>query len=61
MLYKYDNDYKTLQQWDEHGMLRSSMSMPKRDLNLIAQLNIKENILRKVESCDSNAKKTKSS
>ena len=49
MLYKYDNDYKTLQQWDEHGILRSSMNMPKSDLNLIAQLNIKENILRQVD------------
>lgn len=49
MLYKYDNEYKTLQQWDEHGMLRASMSMPKHDLNLIAQLNIKENILRQVD------------
>lgn len=49
MLYKYDNEYKTLQQWDEHGILRSSMSMPKSDLNLIARLNIKENILREVD------------
>ena len=49
MLYKYDNDYKTLQQWDEHGILRSSMSMPKSDLNLIARLNIKENVLREVD------------
>lgn len=49
MLYKYDNEYKTLQQWDEHGILRSSMSMPKSDLNLIARLNIKENILRQVD------------
>ena len=49
MLYKYDNEYKTLQQYDDHGILRSSMSMPKRDLNLIAQLNIKENILRSVD------------
>ena len=49
MLYKYNNEYKTLQQWDEHGILRSSMSMPKSDLNLIARLNIKENILREVD------------
>ncbi len=47
--YKYDKEYQTLQQWDEHGVLRSSMSMPKSDLNLIAQLNIKENILRNVD------------
>ncbi len=46
--YKYDKEYQTLQQFDKHGILRSSMSMPKSDLSLIAQLNIKENILRKV-------------
>lgn len=49
MSYKYNREYGTLQQFDEHGILRSSMSMPKSDLNLIAQLNIKENILRKVD------------
>lgn len=49
MLYKYNDEYKTLQQWDEYGILRSSMSMPKSDLNLIARLNIKENILRQVD------------
>lgn len=49
MLYKYNDEYKTLQQWDEHGILRSSMSMPESDLNLIARLNIKENILREVD------------
>ena len=49
MLYKYDNEYKTLQQYDDHGILRSSMSMPKRDLKLTAQLNIKEHILRNVD------------
>lgn len=47
--YEYNNEYQTLQQFDEYGVLRSSMSMPKRDLNLIAQLNIKENILRNVD------------
>lgn len=46
--YKYNKEYQTLQQFDKHGILRSSMSMPKSDLSLIAQLNIKENILRKV-------------
>lgn len=50
MSYKYNKEYGTLQQYDEHGILRSSMSMPKSDLNLIARLNIKENILRKVDS-----------
>lgn len=50
MSYKYNKEYGTLQQFDEHGILRSSMSMPKSDLNLLAQLNIKENILRKVDS-----------
>ena len=49
MSYKYNKEYGTLQQFDEHGILRSSMSMPKNDLNKIAQLNIKENILRKVD------------
>lgn len=47
--YKYNKEYNTLQQFDEHGVLRSSMSMPQSDLNLIAQLNIKENILRNVD------------
>jgi hypothetical protein len=50
MSYKYNKDYGTLQQYDEHGVLRSSMSMPKSDLNLIARLNIKENILRVVDT-----------
>ena len=47
--YKYNKEYQTLQQFDANGVLRSSMSMPKSDLNLIAQLNIKENILRNVD------------
>lgn len=47
--YEYNKEYQTLQQFDADGMLRSSMSMPKSDLNLIAQLNIKENILRSVD------------
>ncbi len=49
MSYKYNKEYGVLQQFDEHGTLRCSMSMPKSDLNLIAQLNIKENILRKID------------
>ncbi len=52
MSYKYNKEYGTLQQFDEYGILRSSMSMPKSDLNLIAQLNIKENILRIVDMKD---------
>jgi len=44
--YEYNKEYQTLQQYDEKGMLRSSMSMPQTDLNKLAQLNIKENILR---------------
>jgi hypothetical protein len=46
--YKYNEEYGTLQQIDENSVLKSSLSMPKSDLNSIAQLNIKENILRKV-------------
>jgi hypothetical protein len=52
MSYKYNREYGTLQQFDEHGTMRSSMSMPKSDLSLIAQLSIKENILRKVDIKD---------
>jgi hypothetical protein len=47
--YKYDKEYQTLQQFDANGVLRSSMSMPKSDLNELARLNIKENILRNVD------------
>jgi hypothetical protein len=47
--YKYDKEYQTLQQFDEKGMLRSSMSMPQADLNKLASLNVKMNILRKVD------------
>jgi len=47
--YEYNKEYQTLQQYDEKGMLRSSMSMPQIDLNKLAQLNIKENILRNVD------------
>ena len=51
MKYKYDynKEYQTLQQFDANGVLRSSMSMPQRDLNELARLNIKENILRSVD------------
>lgn len=47
--YEYNKEYKTLQQFDTDGMLRSSMSMPQSDLNELAVLNIKENILRNVD------------
>jgi hypothetical protein len=47
--YKYNKEYQTLQQFDEYGVLRSSMSMPQSDLNELARLNIKENILRNVD------------
>ncbi len=47
--YKYNKDYQTLQQFDDKGVLRSSMSMPQSDLNELARLNIKENILRSVD------------
>ena len=47
--YKYDKEYQTLQQFDANGVLRSSISMPKSDLNKLAQLNIKENILRSID------------
>ena len=47
--YEYNKEYQTLQQFDADGMLRSSMSMPQSDLNELAVLNIKENILRNVD------------
>lgn len=47
--YEYNKEYQTLQQFDEDGVLRSSMSMPQSDLNELAVLNIKENILRNVD------------
>jgi hypothetical protein len=47
--YEYDKEYQTLQQFDANGVLRSSMSMPQSDLNELARLNIKENILRNVD------------
>lgn len=47
--YEYNKEYQTLQQFDANGALRSSMSMPRSDLNKLATLNIKENILRNVD------------
>lgn len=47
--YEYNKEYQTLQQFDANGALRSSMSMPQSDLNELARLNIKENILRSVD------------
>ena len=47
--YEYNKEYQTLQQFDANGVLRSSMSMPQSDLNELARLNIKENILRSID------------
>ena len=47
--YEYNKEYQTLQQFDSNGVLRASMSMPQSDLNELARLNIKENILRNVD------------
>ena len=47
--YEYNKEYQRLQQFDANGVLRSSMSMPQSDLNELAVLNIKENILRSVD------------
>jgi hypothetical protein len=47
--YEYNKQYQTLQQFDVNGVLRSSMSMPQVDLNKLASLNVKMNILRKVD------------
>ncbi len=47
--YRYNKEYQTLQQFDEHGTLRSSMSMPQSDLHELSRLNIRENILRVVD------------
>ena len=54
-IYKYNKEHHTLEQYKD-GMLRACMQMPQSDLNKLARLNIKENILRVVESCDSNEK-----
>jgi len=48
--YVYNKEYQALQQYDEQNNLRSSMSMPQSDLNKLARLNIKENILRNVDT-----------
>lgn len=47
-IYKYNKEYNTLEQYKD-GMLRACMQMPKSDLNKLAQLNTKENILRNVD------------
>lgn len=52
-IYKYNKERNTLEQYKD-GMLRACMQMPQSDLKKLARLNIKENILRVVESCDSN-------
>lgn len=48
--YVYNKEYQSLQKYDENNTLISSMSMPQSDLNKLAQLNIKENILRNVKT-----------
>jgi hypothetical protein len=47
--YKYNKEHSTLEQYKD-GMLRSCMQMPQSDLNELARLNIKENILRNVDT-----------
>jgi hypothetical protein len=47
--YKYNKEHSTLEQYKD-GMLRACMQMPKSDLNKLANLNIKENILRNVDT-----------
>ena len=46
--YKYNKEHCTLEQYKD-GMLRACMQMPISDLNALARLNIKENILRNVD------------
>ena len=48
-IYKYNKEHCTLEQYKD-GMLRACMQMPKSDLNALARLNIKENILRVVDT-----------
>jgi hypothetical protein len=47
--YKYNKEHHTLEQYKD-GMLRACMQMPKSDLNKLANLNIKENILRSIDT-----------
>ena len=47
--YKYNKEHNTLEQYKD-GMLRACMQMPQSDLNKLARLNIKENILRIVDT-----------
>lgn len=46
MLYKYNDEYQTLQQWDEDGILRASMSMSKEDLWKISKLSFNEKTIK---------------
>jgi hypothetical protein len=48
-IYKYNKEHNTLEQYKD-GMLRACMQMPQSDLNKLARLNIKENILRVVDT-----------
>lgn len=47
-VYKYNKEHFTLEQYKD-GVLRACMQMPQSDLNELAKLNIKENILRNVD------------
>jgi len=49
-IYKYNKEYQTLQQFDECGILRSSMSMPQSDLNALVILSAVENILHDLDT-----------
>jgi hypothetical protein len=49
-IYKYNKQYQTLQQFDEFGTLRSSMSMPQSDLNALVILSAIENILHDLDT-----------
>lgn len=49
-IYKYNKEYQTLQQFDDCGILRSSMSMPQSDLNALVVLNCIENILHSLDT-----------
>ena len=48
-IYKYNKERNTLEQYKD-GILRACMQMHQSDLNKLARLNIKENILRVVDT-----------
>lgn len=47
--YEYNKEYKTLQQFDTDGVLRSSMSMPQSDLDKLVILSYQENFMKDVD------------